>query len=127
MNISQTITAQWWPTSYEGPVIEDHRELLQAEALEQAGERIRDGYREGELTCGIDDATGANYRGYWSVSTEEPAPSAEALLREALLHITDKPWDDPTFLHKRISEHLGLPVSYPDWDYGELPCQDTKS
>lgn len=117
MEISQTLSIQWWPTSYEGPVIEDHREMLKAEALEQAGERIRDGYREGELFCGIDDSTGANYRGYWSVSTGEPAPTSDALLLEALQHITDKPWDDSTFLHKRISERLGLPVSYPDWDY----------
>lgn len=38
----------------------------------------------------------------------------ERLLREALDHITDKPWDDPTLLHARISERLGLPVRYPD-------------
>ncbi len=43
--------------------------------------------------------------------------TADVLLREALMHITDKPWDDSTHLHKRISEHLGRPISYPEWDY----------
>lgn len=37
-----------------------------------------------------------------------------ALLKEALEHVTDKPWDDPTLLHARISEALGLPVEYPE-------------
>lgn len=36
------------------------------------------------------------------------------LLKEAREQITDKPWDDPTHLHKRISEELNLPVSYPE-------------
>ena len=39
---------------------------------------------------------------------------AEALLREALQWVTDKPWDDDTLLHKRISEFLGEPVHYQD-------------
>lgn len=41
----------------------------------------------------------------------------EGLLREARDGITDKPWDDPSHLHKRISEALGLPISYKDWNY----------
>lgn len=40
---------------------------------------------------------------------------AEALLRESLQWVTDKPWDDDTLLHKRISEFLGDPVKYPDY------------
>lgn len=36
------------------------------------------------------------------------------LLEEALDWVTDKPWDDTSHLHKRISEELGLPVQYPD-------------
>ena len=40
---------------------------------------------------------------------------ALSLLRESLDHIDDKPWDDSTRLHERISTFLGLPVSYPDW------------
>jgi hypothetical protein len=39
---------------------------------------------------------------------------AERLLLETLDHITDKPWDDPTMLHKRICEFLGKPVPYAD-------------
>lgn len=127
MRISQTIEISWWPNGYQETVFEEHREQLHAVAMEQAAERIRDGYREGELTCGFADSTGAEYRGYWSTKETPNQGPARALLREALAHITDKPWDDSTFLHKRISEHLGLPVSYPDWDYGEPTCQDTKS
>lgn len=40
------------------------------------------------------------------------------LLEEAREWVTDKPWDDNTYLHKRISEFLGLPVEYPEWPYG---------
>ncbi|MDK0999974.1 hypothetical protein ACO2TQ_38860 [Burkholderia sp. OKR4-1] len=40
--------------------------------------------------------------------------AANSLLREARDRITDKPWDDQTLLHARISEFLGLPVEYPD-------------
>lgn len=40
--------------------------------------------------------------------------TARGLLREALGHITPKPWDDTTLLHARISEFLGEPVQYPD-------------
>ncbi|VWC81349.1 hypothetical protein BLA39750_01222 [Burkholderia lata] len=40
--------------------------------------------------------------------------AANSLLREARERITDKPWDDQTLLHARISEFLGLPVEYPD-------------
>ena len=46
----------------------------------------------------------------------------QGLLTEAREHVTDKPWDDRTLLHKRISEALGLPVEYADWireAYGE--------
>lgn len=38
----------------------------------------------------------------------------EALLAEALGHVTEKPWDDPTHLHARISRALGKPVKYPE-------------
>jgi hypothetical protein len=37
------------------------------------------------------------------------------LLTEAREMITDKPWDDDTRLHERISKALGLPVSYPNY------------
>lgn len=45
-----------------------------------------------------------------------PAPEnvAETLLDEALDHVTDKPWDDHTLLHARISEFLGRPVMYAE-------------
>lgn len=39
---------------------------------------------------------------------------ARRLLEECLARVTDKPWDDPSLLHARVSEFLGLPVSYPD-------------
>ena len=39
----------------------------------------------------------------------------EGLLTEAREQITDKPWDDTTRLHRRISEALGLEVQYADW------------
>lgn len=38
-----------------------------------------------------------------------------ALLKEAMEWVSDKPWDDPTHLHKRISEELKLPLSYPEY------------
>lgn len=37
-----------------------------------------------------------------------------ALLTEALDHVTDKPWDDCTHLHARISAALGLPIQYAE-------------
>ena len=37
------------------------------------------------------------------------------LLKEAREQITDKPWEAQTFLHKRISDELGLPTSYPEY------------
>lgn len=46
---------------------------------------------------------------------EKPHVSAANLLREALEWVTDKPWDDPTLLHRRISEFLGKPVKYPEY------------
>lgn len=39
----------------------------------------------------------------------------QGLLTEAREYVTDKPWDDSTLLHKRISEALGLPVENADW------------
>ena len=46
---------------------------------------------------------------------EKPHVSAADLLREALQWVTDKPWDDSSLLHKRISEFLGTPVQYPEY------------
>lgn len=40
-------------------------------------------------------------------------PTLVALLREAREYITDKPWDDNSRLHDRISDALGLPRHYP--------------
>ncbi len=37
------------------------------------------------------------------------------LLAEAREQIIDKPWEDNTRLHERISVALGLPVSYPNY------------
>ncbi len=41
-------------------------------------------------------------------------PTLVALLKEARDQITDKPWDDCTRLHDRISDALGMPRSYPE-------------
>jgi hypothetical protein len=41
-------------------------------------------------------------------------PTVIGLLAEAREHICDKPWDERTLLHARISRALGLPVEYPD-------------
>lgn len=38
----------------------------------------------------------------------------DELLAQALEAITDKPWDDPTYLHARISQHLGRKVQYAE-------------
>jgi hypothetical protein len=46
-----------------------------------------------------------------STATED---RLRGLLREALEHITEKPWDDDTHLHARISRELGLPIQYAD-------------
>jgi hypothetical protein len=46
---------------------------------------------------------------------EKPYVSATDLLREALEWVTDKPWDDSSLLHKRISEFIGTPVQYPEY------------
>ena len=43
-----------------------------------------------------------------------PLDQATALLREALAWVPEKPWDDDTLLHKRISEFLGEPIHYQD-------------
>jgi hypothetical protein len=54
--------------------------------------------------------------------SQTPQPRADlswvelvSLLAEARDQITDKPWEDTTELHARISRALGLPLSYPDW------------
>lgn len=48
------------------------------------------------------------------MTRKPPEGTPESLLWEVLEHITDKPWDDPSLLHARISERLGLPVQYPE-------------
>ncbi|AJD82949.1 hypothetical protein PJWF_00055 [Achromobacter phage JWF] len=37
------------------------------------------------------------------------------MLKEALAHITDKPWDDRSFLHARICKALRLSIPYRGW------------
>lgn len=49
------------------------------------------------------------------LSVQEKVDRLTQLLVEAREQISDKPWDDKTYLHKRISEELGLPVSYPEF------------
>lgn len=47
---------------------------------------------------------------YWIDAVEHE--KAVCLLREALKHISDKPWEESTLLHARISEYLGEPVQH---------------
>ncbi|MBA9859910.1 hypothetical protein [Ralstonia insidiosa] len=49
---------------------------------------------------------------YWVEAVKHE--TAVDLLQEALGKINDKPWEDPTLLHARISEYLGQPVKYAD-------------
>lgn len=39
----------------------------------------------------------------------------QKLLHEAIHWVTDKPWDDTTLLHSRISKRLGLPIKYQEY------------
>ncbi|MBB6204420.1 hypothetical protein GGD69_005314 [Paraburkholderia fungorum] len=47
---------------------------------------------------------------YWIDAVQHE--KAVGLLREALQHISDKPWEETSLLHARISEFLGSPVQY---------------
>lgn len=49
---------------------------------------------------------------YWIDAVQHEM--AVGLLREALKHISDKPWEESTLLHARISEFLGEPIKYAD-------------
>ncbi|SFF33488.1 hypothetical protein [Paracidovorax wautersii] len=50
----------------------------------------------------------------WSVAWMASQGLAKSLLAESLGHITDKPWDDESLLHSRISDFLGLEIKYPE-------------
>jgi hypothetical protein len=49
---------------------------------------------------------------YWIDAVQHE--KAVGLLHEALKHISDKPWEESTLLHARISEFLGVPLKYAD-------------
>ncbi|ASW03652.1 hypothetical protein [Paraburkholderia aromaticivorans] len=49
---------------------------------------------------------------YWIDAVQHE--KAVGLLREALKHISDKPWEESTLLHARISEYLGEPIQHAD-------------
>lgn len=51
----------------------------------------------------------------WSTAWKAARTKSNSLLSEALDEITDKPWDDSSYLHARISLHLGREVQYADW------------
>lgn len=50
-------------------------------------------------------------------SNDTDVEKLKGLLVEALEWVTAKPWDDSTFLHKRICDALEIPSEFPDWDY----------
>lgn len=50
-------------------------------------------------------------------SNDPNVEKLKKLLVEAMEWVTDKPWDDSSFLHKRICDALEVPHEYPDWDY----------
>jgi len=51
----------------------------------------------------------------WTRAWTAARRKGDALLTEALAHVTPKPWDDDSQLHARISRHLGREVEYADW------------
>lgn len=62
---ANTITIDWWHNAQPMATISPQtREQLNDQAWLQVCERLRDGYREGELVFDI-------YRGYWSIETKE--------------------------------------------------------
>ena len=68
MKHTHTVTIEWW--RQDGQLVTARAEqALQAAAWEQVIPRLKDGYREGELT-----RCGGTYRGYWSIETKEAQP-----------------------------------------------------
>ena len=62
---AHAITIDWWHNAQPMATISPQaREQLNDQAWLQVCERLRDGYREGELVFDI-------YRGYWSIETKE--------------------------------------------------------
>lgn len=65
---AHTITIEWWHYRQPMAVIPERtQQLLDDHAWQQITERLKDGYREGELLAD-------NYRGYWSIETKEAQP-----------------------------------------------------
>lgn len=56
---------------------------------------------------------------------QEEIDKLKGLLAEALEWVTEKPWDDSSYLHQRISAELGKPPAYPDWDYSDPTLPET--
>lgn len=50
---------------------------------------------------------------------------ARLLLLEALDHINDQPWEEPSLLHARISEFCGMPVMHPAYVKSVRESQET--
>ncbi|WJM94054.1 hypothetical protein QDY63_14655 [Pseudomonas brenneri] len=50
-------------------------------------------------------------------SNDTDVEKLKKLLVEAMEWVTAKPWDDSSFLHKRICDALEISHEYPDWDY----------
>ncbi|MFA7218997.1 MAG: hypothetical protein WC119_00530 [Synergistaceae bacterium] len=63
-------TYRWWREDGKD-IVPEHIEALQETALKHIGEKIAEGYVEGELTdnihmIGSDPEDGIYYRGYWT-------------------------------------------------------------
>ena len=68
MKSTHMVTIEWWRQDGQ-PISASGQERLQQVAWEQVAERLKEGYREGELT-----RCGGTYRGYWSIETKEAQP-----------------------------------------------------
>ena len=69
------------------------------------------------------DPAGNDMKAIWADAWNAAQSMAKQLLTEALVQISDKPWDDRSLLHARISTYLGREPSYPDV-VAEIKAQD---
>lgn len=61
-----TTTYRWWRD--EGEINPAHVEALEESAMEQIGEKAKEGYSSGQLLTEID---GVEYTGWWEIKKED--------------------------------------------------------